>query len=101
MGIDFALTEDQQAVRALARDFARAEVRPRAALADEREELRPLPGRGGGRRATPFRSWGYGTCASTLWGGTCGTPRSCRSTRGPEQIQRVVIAANLMGADSI
>lgn len=39
MAIDFALTGDQKAAQKLARDFATSEMRPRAAEADEREEL--------------------------------------------------------------
>jgi acyl-CoA dehydrogenase len=34
-GISFALTEEQEALRALAREFAEKEIRPRAALYDE------------------------------------------------------------------
>ena len=39
MAIDFALTDEQLAMQALARDFASSEMRSRAADADEREEL--------------------------------------------------------------
>jgi alkylation response protein AidB-like acyl-CoA dehydrogenase len=39
LGIDFSLNEEQMEAQALARDFAINEMRPRAAEADEREEL--------------------------------------------------------------